>query len=57
VRISGRATVGKLVLPDNGARQGGRRGLGEERQAVVGGGSGTLDIEVNTGTAVIRADP
>ncbi len=38
-----------------GARRG-RRLLGDERQAVVGAGAGTLDVEVNTGTAVIRAD-
>ncbi len=59
VSISGRATVGKIVLPgdDTAKPRGGRRRLGDERQVVVGGGSGTLDVEVNTGTAVIRADP
>jgi len=81
VRINGRTTVGKMVLPDDGdpgpAARGplsdvagqrgplsdgagsrrGRRRLGDERQAVVGDGAGTLDVEVNTGTAVIRADP
>jgi len=39
------------------ARGSRRRRLGDERQAVVGDGAGTLDVEVNTGTAVIRADP
>ncbi len=74
VRISGRATVGKMVLPgdetlgpsgplsgvSNAAGRAAARAvrrLGDERQVVVGGGSGTLDVEVNTGTAVIRADP
>ncbi len=65
VRISGRTTVGKMVLPGDeetspaggAAARSGRRRLGDERQALVGGGAGTLDIEVNTGTAVIRADP
>jgi len=81
VRINGRTTVGKMVLPGDGdpgpaargplsdvagkrgplsdvagSRRGGRR-LGDERQALVGDGAGTLDVEVNTGTAVIRADP
>ena len=53
-----------MVLPgDDGppsgrsTPRGGRRVLGDEREVVVGGGSGTLDVEVNTGTAVIRADP
>ncbi len=66
VRISGRTTVGKMVLPGDddetrpaarAAARSGRRLHGDERQAVVGGGVGTLDVEVNTGTAVIRADP
>ncbi len=65
VRIAGRATVGKMVLPGDettnaagrSAARAGRRRLGDERQVVVGGGLGTLDVEVNTGTAVIRADP
>jgi len=59
VRISGRATVGKMVLPgdETATPRSGRRRLADERQVVVGGGSGTLDVEVNTGTAVVRADP
>ncbi|MGI9079795.1 MAG: hypothetical protein ACR2GF_03080 [Acidimicrobiales bacterium] len=59
VRISGRASVGRMVLPgdDTATPRSGRRRLADERQVVVGGGSGTLDVEVNTGTAVVRADP
>jgi hypothetical protein len=59
VRISGRASVGRMVLPgdDTATPRSGRRRLADERQVVVGSGSGTLDVEVNTGTAVVRADP
>jgi hypothetical protein len=59
VRVTGRATAGRVVLPgdDLPGHRAGRRLPGEERKAVVGDGAGTLDVEVSTGSAVVRTGP
>jgi hypothetical protein len=59
VTITGRASVGRLVLPGDGPATARRRRhgpLGDAHAAVVGAGVGTLDLEINTGSAVVRAD-
>lgn len=71
VRMKGTANAGRLGLPYRhrsgaGARAGARRGakspfgpfgpFGEEHESVVGDGAGLLDIEVTTGSVVVRSD-
>ncbi|MDQ6715012.1 MAG: hypothetical protein M3Z83_02750 [Actinomycetota bacterium] len=59
VTITGRATVGRLVLPGDGpgvARRRRHSPFDDSHAAVVGEGVGTLDLEVDTGTAVVRAE-
>lgn len=52
VRVKGRAGLGKIVLP--GSDSGFLLGLGE-REAVVGEGAASLDIEVSMGAVTVTA--
>jgi hypothetical protein len=61
VRIRGSANAGRLILPDGGDPMTARRShgmwAGRRMETVVGDGTGSLDIDVTTGTAVVRSDP
>ena len=59
VRVRARAGLGKVVIPDDQAydRSGPRSWLvGGAREAVVGDGEGTLDVEASMGTVHVSAD-
>lgn len=58
VRVHGEARAGRVVLPGTAEPGPGRsrRFASDTQEAVVGEGTGSLDVEVNAGSVVIRAD-
>lgn len=61
VRIRGAANAGRLILPNVAEAMAARRAHGmwvdRRLEAVVGAGAGAFDIDVTTGTVVVRSDP
>jgi len=61
VRIRGSANAGRLILPREGdamnfRRSAGMWGIERRLEAVVGDGAGSLEVDVTTGTVVVRRD-